>query len=677
MPERILIFVFAAFTAMVLAPDAQAGSVATLDHVRLAATLEAPLQPGKTVWVAIRQQMDPGWHTYWRNPGEAGVATSIAWTLPPGISAGDIRWPAPEQFSDETVTNYGYEKDATLLVPLTAAATAEPGMAHLTVNLLACEHMCIPEQATLDLDLGKASGDAAMFKAARRAIPRPFAGKAHFSVDAHSARVVLDLPQAHGLAADAVSVFPVAQSLMADGGVAHVSVDGSRVTWIMPAQAGAKAPSTFAGVFMIAGQGAWAFTALPGITAAPLDAAQENTSLMAALALAFLGGLILNLMPCVLPVLSMKALALARTGSDSAEAKREGLFYLAGVMATFAIMAAMLLALKASGAALGWGFQLQSPLIVLSLALLMAAIGMNLFGVFELPLGFSGAGDHLAQSGGAKGAFFTGALAVVVASPCTAPFMGAALGFALTQPVLAAASVFLALGLGFAAPFTVVSFSPAFVRLLPKPGHWMNAFKQALAFPMFATAIWLLWVLGRQSGTDAVVVGLAVSLGIALLVWLCRVTPGLWSWVVGIAGAAAITISSVLALAAPASPSQAMWRPWSEQALASARQAGRPVLVDFSAAWCVTCLVNERVALNDAAVVKRLKEGRVVTLKGDWTNPDPAITAALHQFGRDGVPLYVLYAPNGGTDVLPQILTPKTVITALAKLETTAMASPN
>lgn len=677
MPERILIFVFAAFTAMVLAPDAQAGSAATLDHVRLTADLEAPLAPGRTVWVAIRQEMDPGWHTYWRNPGEAGVATAVTWTLPQGVTAGDIRWPAPKQFSDGTVTNYGYEKEATLLVPLTAAASAKSGTARLTVNLLACEHMCIPEQATLDLDLGKASGGAAIFAVARRSLPAPFTGTARFSVAAQTVRVMLDAPQVVGVAADAVKVFPAGQSLIADGGVAHVAVDGSRLVWTMPTQSGAKPPAFFGGVVAIAGRGAWAFTAAPGVIAMPSGPAKANTGLLTALALAFLGGLILNLMPCVLPVLSMKALALARTGSDTTSAKREGVFYLAGVMATFAIMAAMLLALKASGAALGWGFQLQSPLIVLSLALLMAAIGMNLFGVFELPLGFSGAGDHLAQSGGAKGAFFTGALAVVVASPCTAPFMGAALGFALTQPVLAAASVFLALGLGFAAPFTVVSFSPALVRLLPKPGHWMNAFKQALAFPMFATAIWLLWVLGRQSGTDAVVVGLAVSLGIALLVWLCRVTPGLWSWVVGIAGAAAITISSVLALAAPAPPSQAMWRPWSEQALASARQAGRPVLVDFSAAWCVTCLVNERVALNDAAVVKRLKEGRVVTLKGDWTNPDPAITAALHQFGRDGVPLYVLYAPNGGIDVLPQILTPKTVITALAKLETTAMASPN
>jgi thiol:disulfide interchange protein DsbD len=656
MLKRFLMLVFA---AMGLASAAFASSSAALDHVRLSAYLEAPLAPGKTVWVAIRQEMDPGWHTYWRNPGEAGVATAVTWTLPQGVTAGEIVWPAPEEFSDGTVTNYGYEKDAILLVPLTAAASATSGTARLTVNLLACEHMCIPEQATLDLDLSKASGNAAIFAAARRALPQPFTGTARFSTDAKAVRVMLDTPPMAGVAASAVKVFPAAQSLIADGGVAHVAVDGSRVVWTMPKQAGVKTPASFGGVVTIAGHGAWAFTAVPGVVAAPSSPAKENTGLLAALALAFLGGLILNLMPCVLPVLSIKALALARTGSDTVSARREGLFYLAGVMATFAVMTTVLLALKASGAALGWGFQLQSPVIVLALALLMAAIGMNQLGVFELPLGFVGAGDHLAQSGGAKGAFFTGALAVVVASPCTAPFMGAALGFALTQPVLGAASVFLALGLGFAAPFTIVSLSPALVRLLPKPGLWMNAFKQALAFPMFATALWLLWVLGRQSGMDAVIIALAVSLGIVLLVWLSRIARGVWSWAVAIAGAAALTATTILTLAAPAPSAQPMWQPWSVQALATARQSGRPVLVDFSAAWCVT----------DGAVIARLRHDRVVTLKGDWTNPDPAITAALHQFGRDGVPLYVLYAPGGKVDVLPQILTPDTVMSALAILD--------
>jgi thiol:disulfide interchange protein DsbD len=391
--------------------------------------------------------------------------------------------------------------------------------------------------------------------------------------------------------------------------------------------------------------------------------------LLAAIALAFLGGLILNLMPCVLPIISMKALALARTGSDTVSARREGLFYLGGVMATFAAMAGLLLALKASGAALGWGFQLQSPAVVLLLSFLMAGIGLNLLGVFELPIGFAGAGEHLTQRSGWMGAFFTGALAVVVASPCTAPFMGAALGFALTQPVWSAAAVFLALGFGFGLPFAALSASPALIRLIPKPGLWMNRFRQALAFPMFATALWLLWVLGRQSGPDAVVIGLAMALGAVALVWLLQMLRGVWIWVVSLAGIAGLLAAATLVTGAAVPTSQHLWAPWSNQAVETARRSGRPVLVDFSAAWCVTCLVNERVALSDGAVLARLQQAHVVTLKGDWTNPDPGITAALHDHGRDGVPLYLLYSPDGTVTELPQILTPGIVLAALAKME--------
>jgi thiol:disulfide interchange protein DsbD len=672
MMARLLIIAYAAVATACVAASAHAGSTAALDHVRLAAYLEAPLSPGKTTWVAIRQEMDPGWHTYWRNPGESGLATSVSWRLPNGVKAGDISWPAPEQFSDGTVTNYGYEHTATLLVPLTASASAKPGIAQLTVNLLACEHMCIPEQATLDLDLHKASGGTTIFDRARHVLPSPFMGVARFSIHAHEVRVVLEAPWLRGITASAVKLFPAQQGVMADGSVARVEVDRTRVAWTGPVDKGAKVPQAFAGVLQIAGHGTYALTALPGPIVVTPSTAKETMSLLTAMALAFFGGLILNLMPCVLPVLSMKALALARTGSDTASARHEGLFYFVGVMTTFGVMAAVLLSLKASGAALGWGFQLQSPAVVLLLALLVAAVGMNLIGVFELPVGFAGAGDPLARGDGGKGAFFTGALAVVVASPCTAPFMGVALGFALTQPTVSAAMVFCALGFGFAAPFTAVSLSPALIRLIPKPGHWMNKFKQALAFPMFATAIWLLWVLGRQSGPDAVAGGLVVSLGIVLLVWLLRMTRGVLTWALAALGVIVLVCGVVIVSRPEARPMPQMWAPWSEQALAAARQSGRPVLVDFSAAWCVTCLVNERVALDNEEVVKRLHGDWVVTLKGDWTNPDPAITAALHQYGRDGVPLYVLYAPSGQATVLPQVLTPGIVIAALTKLKARA-----
>jgi DsbC/DsbD-like thiol-disulfide interchange protein len=305
MLKRVILTVLA---AICLAVSASAGSSAILEHVRLQAYLEAPIGPGKTVWVAIRQQIDPGWHTYWRNPGEAGVATAVTWTLPHGITAGDISWPVPERFGDGTVTNYGYEKEATLLVPLTAVPAAKPGSSRLTVNLLACEHMCIPEQATLDLDLNKASGNTAIFAAARRSLPTPFAGTSRYSVDAHGLRVVLEGLQFNGVTADAVTVFPVEQGMIADGAVPHISIDGTRVIWNVPVQTGAKGVRSFGGVLAVAGRGAWRFTAPPAAIPVTLSGVvKARLSLVTALALAFFGGLILNLMPCVLPVLSMKA----------------------------------------------------------------------------------------------------------------------------------------------------------------------------------------------------------------------------------------------------------------------------------------------------------------------------------------------------------------------------------
>jgi thiol:disulfide interchange protein DsbD len=633
------------------------------DHVRVTASLEAPLAPGKTVWVAIRQDIAPGWHSYWRNPGEAGLATTLTWTLPAGVKAGEIVWPTPALFGEGGVTNYGYTKEVTLLVPLTADALAKTGIAKLTVNLLACEHVCVPQQTTLALNLSKASGSPALFAAARHVLPLSYTGTAQFSQQGHALALTLEDPILTGVAANRIQVFPATPGLVADGSVPKISLDGARLVWRVQTPDGIKSVPAFAGVLAIAGQG-YAFAATPVLaTAAPANA----MGLQTAIALAFVGGLILNLMPCVLPILSMKALSLARTGSDTIAARQEGLFYLGGVMATFAAMAGLLLALKASGAALGWGFQLQSPFVVLALALLMAGIGLNLFGVFELPVGFAGAGESLTRRGGGIGAFFTGALAVVVASPCTAPFMGAALGFALTQSVWSAAAVFLALGFGFGLPFAALSASPALIRLIPKPGLWMNRFRQALAFPMFATALWLLWVLGRQGGSDAVIIALATGLAVVTLVWLLSMLRGVWLWVIALAGLAAVLVSA--SFVAVATPRQTLWAPWSVQAVETARRSGHPVLVDFSASWCVTCLVNERVALSNDAVLARLQQDHVVTLKGDWTSPDPVITAALHDHGRDGVPLYLLYSPDGHVTELPQILTPALVIAALAQVE--------
>lgn len=662
---RTLSFLFAALLAA-LVSGAGALADTSSEHVRVTALLEKPLHPGQTVWVAIRQDIEPGWHTYWRNPGDAGLATSLQWDLPKGVSAGAISWPAPEVFRDGTVTDFGYAKEATLLVPLTAASDANIAPAHLTVSYLVCQHMCVPGEAKLDLDL-KRSAATNLFAAARKNLPATFTGKAAFSLSSHQLHLDLDAPLFAGADAKAITVFPAVARLVADGAQPKIIVQGSHLIWSAAAAEGATSPKSFEGLVGIAGKGTYAFLASPGapIAALPASPNKDAMSLWAAMVFAFLGGLILNLMPCVLPVLSMKAFALARAGADYASARREGLVYTAGVMTTFAVMAAVLLTLKAGGTSLGWGFQLQSPAVILLLALLMTALGFNLIGAFELPLGFAGVGDHLAQSGGAKGAFFTGALAVIVASPCTAPFMGAALGFALTQPAWSAALVFLALGLGFAAPFTALSMIPALTALIPKPGLWMNHFKQALSFPLFATAIWLLWVLGQQSGNGAIAVALGLCLVLVLLFWLHQVVRGVVAYLFPVAGVVAIAAGITLVSANAASTAQKTWQSWSPDAVASAEAAGHPVLVDFSAAWCVTCLVNERVALHDPQVEAQLKARGVVTLKADWTNPDPVITAALHKFQRDGVPLYLLYQPNGRVEVLPQLLTPGIVLSAL------------
>ncbi len=659
-------FILAAF-CLWLAP-AHAASSVKLDHVTLDISLEQAARPGQTVWAAIRQSIAPGWHSYWRNPGDSGLATSLSWVLPKGVTAGAPQWPTPERFTTGPIVNYGYKDDATLLVPLTITRDAVIGPAKLKVFLLVCAEMCIPEQATLDLDLRQApASSAALFAKTRAALPRGFRGSAHVASDAKSIVLTLRDPVLSGVNANTIRFYPATRRAVDYDAPAEMHLDGDTLTWKAPRAARTKPFTTFDGVLVVPGAGAFAVSAAPTPTAAPSVHTLTLTLGEAAL-LAFLGGLILNLMPCVLPILSMKALALAQSGGSSRALRRDGIFYFAGVLATFTVIAGSLLLLKAGGAALGWGFQLQSPLVVLALALLMTGIGLNLLGVFEVPLSLAGVGNDLTRSKGGAGAFFTGALAVLVASPCTAPFMGTALGFALTQPALSAIIVFFALGSGFALPFSAIAFTPALVRLVPRPGPWMVRFKEFLAFPMFATAIWLVWVLGRQVGTTGMALALCVGLGLVFLFWMLRALARPAQWIVGIAGAAALIALSAQIRAAPTAKAATMWSP---QAVAEARRSGRPVLVDFSAAWCVTCLVNERVALDDAAVTARLGHDGVVVLKADWTNRNAAITSELGRYGRSGVPLYLLYPAHahGQATVLPQLLTPAVVLSALDKAE--------
>ena len=690
--KRVALFAALAFSLSFLpvANRSLAGDAPAANHVAVSAALEAPARPGATVWLAIHQVVQPGWHTYWVNPGETGLPTAISWNLPAGVSAGDIQWPVPERLMTGPIVDYGYTGASTMLVPLAVAADAKIGgaAAKATVSWLACQQMCVPENATIAFDLNKPSGNAALFAAARAALPRSFAGSAVFASGKRELTVTMRDAALRGVSADDVQFFPATLRVVNDAVAPRVAVNGDTVSVTL---ARARHPHAFdqlAGVLTVKGRGAFVIAARPGaavpVAAASVAALPQKADggavngFLAAALMAFAGGLILNLMPCVLPILSMKAMALTRSAGDVSELRRDGVYYFIGVLATFGAVAGTLLALKAAGSAIGWGFQLQSPTVVLVLALLMAAIGLNLLGAFEVPLSLAGLGSNLASGGGGRGAFFTGALAVLVASPCTAPFMGTALGYALTQDALSAAAVFLALGIGFALPFTALAFTPALVRLVPKPGNWMVRFKEFLAFPMFATAIWLLWVLTQETGPAGLAWALSIGLGLVFVFWLLRHLPEKLRLGVGIAGAIALL---VLGFNLPVAPAHAArtggWQPWSVKAVAEARAAGKPVLVDFGAAWCVTCLVNERVALDDPAVESALTKSGVVLMKGDWTSHDGAITAQLAQFGRAGVPLYLLYPANGASapQVLPQILTPDTVLAALKSLRPNRVAA--
>lgn len=666
--------------------------------------------PGSTAVVALRQQIEPGWHTYWRNPGDSGGATTLDWTLPVGVKAGEIVWPAPERLRLQDLMNYGYSGTVFLPVPIEIPADARPGTTlSLTVQalfLVCSDQMCVPDELTLRLDLpvreGAAPLDARYGAAIQQVVetaPRPAGIEARVSLDNRILRLTAAGGPLAGLNPDRAWFFPF------DGGIiAHSSPQpgerGNEGVSLNLAVGGRVAAQGLTGPItgiLVTDDGAWEIEATQGPALATtagggaLDLSEGTASgqatswrgfLQAAL-FALLGGLILNLMPCVFPILAMKAASLAGSAHDPREARRDGLAFLAGVLATFLGLAGALLALRAGGEAIGWGFQLQSPGVVAALALLMLAVGLNLSNVFHIGAGLQAAGSgRLSRLPGGVGAFFTGVLAVVVAAPCTAPFMAFALGAALIMPWPMALVVFLMLGLGLALPYVVVSLSPRLLGLLPRPGPWMDRLKGLLAFPMYGAALWLVWVFARQAGEDALGVLFVAALLLALGLWLmginqARRAEGGTAIVSAIAATLAIVSAIGLTGAAlsmarsepgPASApaGELASQPWSAQAVAAAQAEGRPVLVNFTADWCVTCKINERTSLNAPAVAEALAATRAVYLVGDWTRRDDAITRELERHGRSGVPLYLVYGPTPAEPrILPQLLTPGVVADAL------------
>ena len=638
--------------------------------------------PGSTITVGLSQKINKGWHTYWRNPGDSGEATKIAWTLPPGWSAGEIVWPAPHRLPLGPLMNYGFKDQVILPVSLKVPASAKVGQTYAlkaAVSFLVCADVCVPEDAVLSLDVPVVAAPAGPDpqwgdKIAKTLAdtPKPADLTAAFEGSPETVKLaVADGPLAGADFPDAY-FYPYDGTVIDHAGVQKIERGPQGLTLTLVSNVAfqmGQPPKTLAGVLSLKNGAASEITATSGTAPAGTsglgpppggakpqgDAGSGGSGgapigLLVAALFAFGGGLILNLMPCVFPVLSMKAASLAA---------------------------------RAAGEAVGWGFQLQSPAVVATLSLIMLLTALNLSGVFEIGTSVQGLGSGLASKGGLAGAAFTGALAVVVAAPCTAPFMAPALGYALTQPPLVALVVFAALGLGMAAPFTALAFLPRLLSKFPKPGAWMETFRRALSFPMYAAAAWLVWVLAQQTDAAGLAKLLAAAVQVALGAWLYgRSQSGANTaskrWTLTAAGGAVVALAAVFAIASPyAGPATAAAagapkagelasEPYSPERLAELRAAGTPVFVDFTAAWCITCKVNERTALASGKVRDAFARTGAVYMVGDWTNRNAQIAAVLDEFDRPGVPLYLVYGAKGqDAVVLPQLLTENAVAAAL------------
>lgn len=650
---------------------------------------------GESIRAGVLFTLPEGWHIYWQNPGDSGLATSLEWTLPNGVTASGIQWPTPERIDTEGIINYGYSHKVVLPVELTADRDGAHGEVTVKASWLACKDICIPESAELHGALPDSNPQAgALLDAAVAQLPKPLpADVAGAEVWGDEVTLSFDADRLSSQFGQQsiVEWFPVEDGVISNAQKPRLTCNESALEpatcALVFARGGGEVPAVWHGVVTLRNHSSdEQLNFLVQAKTQQIDSANATKAesairpqqsalavssgaplpLLLTLLFAFLGGLILNLMPCVLPVLSLKALALAKkSGAEARAARAQGIAYAAGVIASFLLIAAMMLAIKSTGAAIGWGFQLQEPGVVAGLALLMLLVALNLFGVLELPVLF---GSAQTQQDNLIGSFFTGVLAVAVATPCTAPFMAPAIGATLTLPAPLTLAVFAALGLGMAAPFLLISAWPAARRYLPKPGAWMLRFKHALAFPMLATAAWLAWVLVQINGVGGLAILFASMLAVAWLIWWAHGTPHrAWRWPLALLAIAALVWG--IAAQPPATAGHHAMAPHGEpfdaQRLQALRDEGIPVFVDATAAWCLTCKLNERVALDDAKVKALFAQKNVTLMVADWTMRDAEITKYLAQFGRNGVPLYVYYPSGGEPRLLPQLLTPSLVADAI------------
>lgn len=656
---------------------------------------------GEPFTVAVKLMPDAGWHTYWINPGDSGLATTLDWQLPTGSTAGAIQWPVAEKFRIGPLANYGFAGDTYLLTDITLPADYAGTDVELAVRAdwLVCEDYCIPGFAEFAVSLPVA--DSAMlepshrqaFAEARAKQPEHADWPAAFDIQAKQVTIAVQHAEAAAMASNAsFYAFVGAGELVEHATDGTIFVSDDTVFIQRPQNTFFSTVAEQIPLLLVTDQRAVLISANQQAkgqalnvkgqalsTSAKVPAPVASLPLM--LLFAVLGGLLLNLMPCVFPVLSLKALSLASSGDSR---KAHALWYSAGVILTFLAIAGLLLALRASGAALGWGFQLQNPWLIAAMSLLFVAIGLNLSGVYQVAMRLMSIGSSQQPAQGARGSFATGVLAVIVASPCTAPFMGVALGYAIVQPAAVALAIFAALGFGLALPFLLIAWLPALAKRLPRPGLWMERFKQWMAVPMYLTAVWLSWVFGRQTGVDSMALLLIATVLLGTMLWWLGLRqmqprPSISGGLLTLALLSLCLLSVAAALRVAATPSsntavsaEQSWQVWSAAKLAELQQLGQPVFVNMTADWCITCLANEKIALDTDATRALFEQHNIAYLKGDWTLQDPAITAYLGQFSRNGVPLYVLYWPGHEPQVLPQLLTP-----AIVQNYITQLASPS
>jgi thiol:disulfide interchange protein DsbD len=725
MPQRFIGLVFALLIGMFTGGEAAAlpQSAATDDpsphsDAELVSDV-ASIQPGTPFTVALRMTMDDGWHSYWTNPGDSGQPTSIEWALPTDFSVGDIQWPYPHRIDAGPLTSYGYSDEVLLLTEITPPEDLETGTS-VTLDGLAewliCADICLPAEADVSLTLPvrndapapNAQGREAI-AAAKAALPKPVSNwtvQATRSEGSYALNVTP--PSGWTGSLEGANFYPDEKAVLDHAAPQPVSKEGgSYLIALQRSEYAAEPAERLTGVLVAPEGTTWEDGVRAMAVDVPVEDAQNvsaalpsedgsSTALWWTLLSAFVGGLLLNLMPCVFPVLSVKILGFAKQGGDDERTiRRHGLVFGVGVLVSFWVLAGALLALRAAGSEIGWGFQLQSPLFVALMTMLFFGIGLNLLGVFEIGNQIMNWGGRMERSANDtySGSFLSGVLATVVATPCTAPFMGAALGVALTLSAAGSLLVFTALGAGMAAPYVALSMTPSLLQRLPKPGAWMETLKQVLAFPMFAAAVWLLWVFGQQTGPS----GMALLLFGLLLLSLAGWMLGRWSAlqsstrtrvitrtvaVLSLIGALVVSVMGTQSArpanaASTATTQDAEWQAFSPETVEQLRAEGRPVFIDFTAAWCLTCQVNKRTALSSAAVQQAAREKNVALVRADWTNRDPAITRALESHGRSGVPVYVLYKGDGSEpELLPEILTEQIVLDALADIPDASASTP-